>query len=250
MRSSVFYDSALVERVREDSKVAVQWINTQFALQFPLLADNFSGSPSVASAVPRKADYEQILEWTRAFEPEEAQQQDFVDFLKGFAVLIVNYADDEVLPLIERASTIQSELDQRDVVEEEPSIRARVPLLPRFLMSYFHDVNSAEIHSEGSSFADRFNIWMDLIAPCAVGNTINPLEDKRVLPGTLRKQTGDKPPMSGYSVIEAENIDTVVALAEKCPLLTIGGVVEVSHVIQLHQGYATEFVEPEGGEAG
>ena len=250
IRSPVYYDAALVERVREDSEVAVQWINNQFALQPPLVADNFSQAPSAAVAVPGKADYEQILEWTRAVEPGEAQQQDFVDFLKGFAVVIVKYAAGEVLPLIERACTMQSAVDQRDIEEDEPPIIARVPLLPRFLVSYFHDANSAEIHSEGSSFVDRFHVWLDLIAPCAVGNTINPLEDKRVLDGALRKQAGDRPPMSGYSIIEAEDIETVIALAEKCPLLAIGGVLEVSHVIQLHQGYATKRVESEGGAAG
>ena len=126
----------------------------------------------------------------------------------------------------------------------------RVPLLPRFLLSYFHDVNSTEIHSDGSPFVDRFLVWLDLIAPCAVGNTINPLDDKHVLPSVLRKHADDRPPMSGYSIIEAENIDAVIALAEKCPLLTIGGVLEVSHVIQLHQGYATKYVESKGGAAG
>ena len=251
MRSPVYYDAALVERVREGSDVAVQWINNQFALQPPLVSDNFSQASSVAAAAPGKADYDQILEWARAFDPDEAQQRDFVNFLKNFAVMIVKFAGDEVLPLIERACTIQSVVDQRDIAEEEEQpVVARVPLLPRFLMSYFHDVNSTEIHSEGSSFVDRFHAWLDLIAPCAVGSTINPLEDKHVLHGAVREEMGDRPPMSGYSVIEAEDIDTVIALAEKCPLLAIGGVLEVSHVIQLHQGYATKLLESEGGAAG
>ena len=247
VRSHVYYDSALVDRVKNDSKEAVQWINDQFSLQPSLVTDNFSGAPSVAISIPGKAEYDQILEWTQAFDPGEAQQQDFVNFLKNFAVAIVKYAGDEVLPLIERASAMQSEIDQRDVTEkEETPSRVRVPLMPRYLMSYFHDINSAEIHSEGSLFIDRFHVWLDLIEPCAVGNTINPLEDKRVLHGALQKQTGDSPPMSGYSVIEAEDIQTVVRLAEQCPLLTIGGVVEVSHIIQLHQGYATRPAECEG----
>ena len=250
VRSRVYYDSTLVARVRESSKGAVQWINDQFALQPPMVVDDFSEASNPAVVVPGRSDYEQILEWTRGFNPEAAQQQDFVDFLKDFAVVIVKYADDEVLPLIDRASTIQADVDQRDVAEEEQPIMVRVPLLPRFLLSYFHDVNSTEIHSDGSPFVDRFLVWLDLIAPFAVGNTINPLDDKHVLPSVLRKHKDDRPPMSGYSIIEAENIDAVIALAEKCPLLTIGGVLEVSHVIQLHQGYATKYVESKGGAAG
>ena len=41
--------------------------------------------------------------------------------------------------------------------------------------------------------------------------------------------------MSGYTVIEADGIEEVIALAERCPLLEVGGVLVVSRIVVLYQ---------------
>jgi hypothetical protein len=39
--------------------------------------------------------------------------------------------------------------------------------------------------------------------------------------------------MTGYTLVEVEDMDEVLALAGKCPLLEVGGVLEVSRAVNL-----------------
>jgi hypothetical protein len=50
--------------------------------------------------------------------------------------------------------------------------------------------------------------------------------------------------LSGYSVVEAENLDAAVAIAEGCPALAEGGGVEVGSAVEFDTGAA-----PAGGAA-
>jgi hypothetical protein len=56
-------------------------------------------------------------------------------------------------------------------------------------------------------------------------------------PGKLVSAKGVKDassvPVSGYSVFQADNIDAVVALAKKCPIIAGGGEISISTIMAM-----------------
>lgn len=233
LSTPVFYDEALVRQVRETAAAGVDWINRRFELDPPLQTDRYTGSPSTRPDAPAFDAYRPVLRWAEAFAPAPAQRAQFARFLREFSALVVEFSGEDALALLRRANAVQKE-----VVEQEPEAAADdepgvAPVSPRYLVSYFLDRRSPAVTAEGSTFAARFHDWLGLMDARALGSTINPLEDTRVLgaPGAAARE----PPMSGYSVIQADGIEEVVALAERCPLLDVGGVVEVSRIVMLYQ---------------
>lgn len=61
---------------------------------------------------------------------------------------------------------------------------------------------------------------------------------------TVVGECGAGSSLSGYSVVEAENLDAAVAIAEGCPALAEGGRVEVGTAVEFDAGAA-----PAGGAA-
>lgn len=231
----VFYDEGLVQQVREGCAGGIGWINEQFGLNPPLVTDFYTGSPSASPVAPAFEAYRPVLQWALAFTPAPSQMADFARFLREFSALVVEFSSEEALALLRRANAVQ-----KDVRDEEPELAAQEgsgvqPVSPRYLLSYFLDRDTSGVQAEDSPFSANFQTWLGLIESRAVGSTIFPLEDTRVLgfahPGASSRQ----PPMSGYSVVEADSIEDVVALARQCPLLDVGGVVEVSHIVMLYQ---------------
>ena len=154
---------------------------------------------------------------------------------------MVEYSSDDAVALIRKANAVQKEIRQDSEPPAEDGAERRRELFgPRYLMTYFHDANAPEITAENSSFASDFYAWLDLIEPHTVGSTISPVEDIRIVSSTSPEFRHHKPPMSGYSLIKAADMEQALALAQKCPLLDIGGIVEVSHVVQLHRAYTAQ----------
>jgi hypothetical protein len=241
VQTQVYYDEALLEQVRKGAEEGVQWINEQFSVTPSLVTDFYSDQKSVEAKSPARSSFQPVLQWALDYVPEDVRRVDFALFLKEFAAFMVEFSSEDALALIRRASAVQQEITNASEtsveVEDKP---ARVPVGPRYLMTYFHDADSPDIERENSQFASNFYAWLDLIESHTVGSTINPVENTETLGAGEPVLAERKPPMSGYSIVEADNIDTVLSLAEKCPLLEIGGVVEVSHIIQLHQAYMTK----------
>jgi hypothetical protein len=251
LKTPVFYDELLVQLVRKNSEEELQWVNEQFQLAPALVSDHYAGQESAKADPPNRASYQPILRWALEFLPVEEYQTDFASFLKEFATFMVEFSSEDSLALIKRAYEVQqavAELSEQPV-EDEMECEA-APSRPRYLMAYFHDVEAPEIEDESSSFASNFYAWVDRIEPHVVGSTINALENAHLLKPADAKPMGEKPPMSGFSIVEAEDMDLVLTLAGKCPILDIGGVVEVSHIVGLHQapvGSASRLaIEEEG----
>ena len=236
IKTPVFYDELLVQRVRKDTKEELQWINEQFQLTPALVSDYYIGQESAEADPPTRPSYQPVLRWALEYSPIEKHQTDFASFLKEFAAFMVGFSSDDSLALIKRAYEVQQTIAEscEEPVEEEMECEI-TPSRPRYLMTYFHDVEAPEIEDESSSFASNFYAWVDIMEPHVVGSTINPLENVHLLKPANAKSMGEKPPMSGFSIVEAEDMDLVLTLAGKCPILDIGGVVEVSHILDLHQ---------------
>ena len=113
--------------------------------------------------------------------------------------------------------------------------------MPRYLVSYFHDLDAPEVVDSTSAFSENFYAWIEVIEPHVVGSTINPVSKAHVLVSDDTEALCAKPAMSGFSILEAQSIDLVLTLAGNCPILDIGGFVEVAHIPDL----LTMQIEPE-----
>lgn len=85
---------------------------------------------------------------------------------------------------------------------------------------------------EGQKHFAKYMEWLKALGDAAVspGNplmntsTINP--DGAIKEGSVTK-------ISGYTIIEADSMDTALSIAQDCPFLEIGGSLEVSELGQM-----------------
>ena len=235
IKTPVLYDEALVQGVRKDTEEDLRWINEQFKLIPPLVSDYYTGQTGIKTAPPDRDSYQPVLRWALEYEPGEKQQADFASFLKEFAAFLVEFSDEDALALMRKAHSVQKEIAARvdEAIEEEEKPRHE-PAKTRYLIIYLHDYVLPGTDT-GSQFSSSFDAWVASIADYAVGRTINPIENSQLL-NSQNSDTADSQPLaSGFSIIEADDMDTVLSLAKECPLLDIGGSVEVSRIVDLYQ---------------
>ena len=84
---------------------------------------------------------------------------------------------------------------------------------------------------EGEKMMEAWNAWMGELGDALVDPGTG-LGKSRFLTGPGKEDTaGD--PLSGYSVIEAADMDAATEIARGCPTLANGGSVEVAETIDM-----------------
>jgi len=231
IETPVRYERSLVERVRSKTEGDVRWINEQFGLSPPLAVDFYPERDSAEAEPLTLASYRPVLNWTLQYEPVEDKLADYISFLKEFATHLVEMSEKDSLSLLRRANKIQASLAPEAEEEIEP-VRSG-PSTPRFLLIYLQNYTLPG-SDELASFAGRFDAWVDLITDHAVGSTLNPLTDAQFLGSETSNTPDSRPPASGFSIIEAKDSSIVLSLARSCPLLEVGGTVEVSSIVPIY----------------
>jgi hypothetical protein len=253
VKTTVLYDEVLVHRVRKDTEEDMRWINQQFGMTSPLVSDYYSGQKNINSVHPNRASYQPVLRWALQYEPCESLQIDFELFLKDFSVFLVKISSKDSLALISRAHDIQQEIAARkDALVDDSGVEQLIggakgkddaisdPVIPkperakpRYIITYHHDKNLPNTFSR-EQFSSRFSEWLASLVGQNVGSTFNPIENTHVLNSPDSLLAGDKASMSGFTIIEAEDMDAVLSIVKKCPLLEVGGSVEASNIVQLY----------------
>jgi len=102
--------------------------------------------------------------------------------------------------------------------------------MPRYLLSY-HGGGMPETEEEQSASTKAWVAWFDDLGPALV-DAGNPVGDTRVVDadGTVSTDT-DLELVSGYSLLEAADIDAAVDFARDCPILLGGGTIEVGEIV-------------------
>ena len=85
---------------------------------------------------------------------------------------------------------------------------------------------------EGKQHFAKYKGWLSSLGDSAVSpanpfkntSTVNP--DGTITPGSTTS-------MSGYTIIEADSMETALEIAKACPFLDIGGSLEVSELMQM-----------------
>ncbi len=100
--------------------------------------------------------------------------------------------------------------------------------MPHYAIVYLGG-NEPSSPEEGKKNFSKYMDWLSQLGDSAVSpanpfkktNTVNP--DGSVTAGSTTK-------MSGYTIIEADSMESALSIAKACPFLEVGGLLEVSEV--------------------
>jgi hypothetical protein len=85
---------------------------------------------------------------------------------------------------------------------------------------------------EGKQHFAKYKEWLASLGDSVV-SPMNPFKNTSTLDSDGTVSTGSTTTMSGYTIIEAESIETALEMAKACPFLDIGGSLEVSELVQM-----------------
>jgi len=85
---------------------------------------------------------------------------------------------------------------------------------------------------EGKQHFAKYKEWLASLGDSVV-SPMNPFKNTSTLASDGTVSTGSTTTMSGYTIVEAESIETALEMAKACPFLDIGGSLEVSELVQM-----------------
>ena len=104
--------------------------------------------------------------------------------------------------------------------------------MPKFVLAY-HGGKSSMSKEEGQEHMKKWKSWMDGMGD-AVVNRGWPVGKSKTIGSDGRVSDGGGPnPLSGVSVIEADDFEAALEMAKKSPHLDIGGSMEVAEAMDM-----------------
>ena len=103
--------------------------------------------------------------------------------------------------------------------------------MPKYVLAY-HGGGMPETEEEQAEVMAAWGAWMG-----SLGNALtdwgNPTGQAKTISGDNVTDGGGANPISGYSLLEAADIDAAVEAAKGCPIIEGGGSVEVAEAIEM-----------------
>ena len=106
--------------------------------------------------------------------------------------------------------------------------------MPQFVMVYLGG-NHPSSPEEGQKHFAKYMEWLSALGDAAV-SPANPLQNTSTVNPDGSVSAGGSSTMSGYTIVEADSLDSALAMAKTCPFLEIGGSLEVSELMQMPTG--------------
>ena len=103
--------------------------------------------------------------------------------------------------------------------------------MPEYILAY-HGGNPPSSPEEGAKHMEQWKAWAAGLNDSLV-NPGTPLGKSRTVSSSGVADDGGSNPISGYSVLKADDIDAAVELVKGCPFLDIGGSLEVAEMIDM-----------------
>lgn len=103
--------------------------------------------------------------------------------------------------------------------------------MPQYVIVYLGG-NPPTTPEEGQQHMAKYKQWLDDLGD-AVISPANPLKNTHTITPNGSTTAGSSVGMSGYTIIEADNVDAAVAITKACPFLHVGGTLEVSELMQM-----------------
>jgi hypothetical protein len=103
--------------------------------------------------------------------------------------------------------------------------------MTQYIITYLGG-NPPSSPEEGKQHFAKYNEWLSSLGNAAI-SPANPLKNTSTVNSDGTVTIGSTTSMSGYTVIEADSMETALKIAKDCPFLDIGGSLEVSELIQM-----------------
>ena len=104
--------------------------------------------------------------------------------------------------------------------------------MTKYLLGY-HGGAMPDTPTESDKAMKAWNSWMGTLGKSLVDGGNPAGAAKTVAPNGKVSDGGGANPLSGYSIIEAKDLDDAVRLSKGCPVLLSGGSIEVSELIAM-----------------
>ena len=103
--------------------------------------------------------------------------------------------------------------------------------MPQFCITYLGGIEPAT-PEEGKRHFAKYMAWLGALGDAAI-SPANPLKNTSTVNPDGAISSGGTTTMSGFTIIEAESMDSALAIARDCPFLEVGGSLEVSELMQM-----------------
>lgn len=102
--------------------------------------------------------------------------------------------------------------------------------MPKFIFAY-HGGKKPETQEAGERAMGQWRDWMSKHSAALV-DPGNPVGKSTTVSASGVADNGGSNPLSGYSIVEANDIDAAVAIAKECPILD-PGTIEIAEIKQM-----------------
>lgn len=96
----------------------------------------------------------------------------------------------------------------------------------------YHGGGKAETEAELAASMDAWGQWFGSMGAAVIDGG-NPVGESSIVQSDGSVSRGGENLASGYSLIEASNLDDALAKAKSCPILAVGGSVEVAEAFDM-----------------
>jgi hypothetical protein len=103
--------------------------------------------------------------------------------------------------------------------------------MPRYVIVYLGG-DQPSSPEEGKQHMAKYMDWLSSLGDSAI-SPANPFKNTSTVNSDGIVSTGSTTSMSGYTIIEAESMESALSIAKSCPFLEIGGSLEVSELMQM-----------------
>ena len=103
--------------------------------------------------------------------------------------------------------------------------------MPQYIITYLGG-DQPSSPEEGKLHFAKYKAWLSSLGDSAV-SPANPFKNTSTVNSDGTVTTGSATSMSGYTIIEADSMETALEIARACPFLDIGGSLEVSELMQM-----------------
>lgn len=105
--------------------------------------------------------------------------------------------------------------------------------MPNYILAYHGGSGMPESEAEQAKIMEAWGAWFGAMGDAVVdgGNPVG--RAVTVGPDRSHHDGGGSNPLTGYSMIKADDLEAAAKLAEGCPVLDNGGSVEVAETIEM-----------------
>lgn len=104
--------------------------------------------------------------------------------------------------------------------------------MPKYVLTYHGGSGMPETEAEQAEVMAAWGAWFEELGAAVVDGG-NPVSQTVTIDPDGSTRPGGDNPITGYSLISADDMDGAVKMAGGCPVLTSGGTVEVAETIDM-----------------